>query len=231
MHQGYGQFCPVALAAEVLAERWTLLIVRELLNGAERFNEIRRGVPRLSPTLLRQRLETLVHSGIVVRSAATDGVPNYRLTEAGLALTPVVNIIGEWGQRWARDLKPPDLDPAALVWAIHRRLNTSAMPPGRTVIEVEFVDARPHERRFWLMHNAGDVDVCLKHPGFDTDVRLTTRIRALVEVWRGLRSIKDELRAGSMKLTGTSACCRGFPQWLMLSALAHIPRERGTWAH
>src|SRR5688572_9092643 len=101
MHQGYGQFCPVALAAEVLAERWTLLIVRELLNGSARFNEIRRGVPRLSPTLLKQRLETLEHSGIVVRNADGDGAPNYRLTDAGTALAPVVNSIGEWGQRWA----------------------------------------------------------------------------------------------------------------------------------
>lgn len=231
MHQGYGQFCPVALAAEVLAERWTLLIVRELLNGSARFNEIRRGVPRLSPTLLKQRLETLEHSGIVVRNADGDGAPNYRLTDAGTALAPVVNTIGEWGQRWARDLKPPDLDPAALVWAMHRRLNSSAMPAGRTVIEFEFIDARPHERRFWLMHSAGEVDVCLKHPGFETDVRVVTRVRTLVEIWRGLRSIKDELRAGSLKLSGTSACCRAFPQWLLLSSLAHIPRERGPWAH
>lgn len=231
MHQGYGQFCPVALAAEVLAERWTLLIVRELLNGSVRFNEIRRGVPRLSPTLLKQRLETLEHSGIVARNAGGDGVPNYRLTAAGTALAPVVNTIGEWGQRWARDLEPSDLDPGALVWAIHRRLNSAAMPTGRTVIEFEFVDARPHERRFWLVHSGGEVDVCLKHPGFDTDLRVATRIRTLVEVWRGFRSIKEEIRAGGIKVSGTTSCCRAFPQWLLLSKLAHLPRERGAWAH
>ena len=157
-----GQFCPVALAAEVLAERWTLLIVRELLNGAERFNEIRRGVPRLSPTLLKQRLETLVRSGIVVRSAATDGIPNiYRLTEAGLALTPVdANTIGEWGQRWARDLKPPDLDPAALVWAIHRRLNTwRCRPAGPSSKSNSWTPVRTRDASGWCTTPATSMSV------------------------------------------------------------------------
>src|SRR5262249_7065935 len=133
MRQEYGQFCPVALASELLAERWTLLVVRELLSGARRFNDIRRGVPRVSATLLRQRLQTLVYAGVVERRVdATTRGPEYVLTEAGLSLKPVVTSIGEWGQRWARDIRPQDLDPGWLVWMMHRRLNTPVMPPGRT---------------------------------------------------------------------------------------------------
>ena len=122
MRHGYGQFCPVALAAELLAERWTLLIVRELLAGAQRFNEIRRGVPRLSPTLLRQRLQSLELAGVLERQGSARGRAGaYRLTAAGQALRPVVAAVGEWGQRWARDIEPDDLDPGWLVWGMHRR--------------------------------------------------------------------------------------------------------------
>jgi DNA-binding HxlR family transcriptional regulator len=221
MRQEYGQFCPVALASEVLAERWTLLIVRELLAGARRFNDIRRGVPRLSGTLLKQRLQTLEGAGIAVRkmSAGARG-PEYSLTEAGLLLRPVVTSIGEWGQRWARDIRSEDLDPGWLVWAMHRRLNTPAMPPGRTVIEIEFVDAPAKQRRFWLVHCDGNVDVCLKDPGYDTTVRVATRVRTLAEVWRGIRTAKDELRAGRIHLDGAVGLLPCF------SAMAVVERVR-----
>jgi len=225
MRKEYGQFCPVALASEVLAERWTLLVVRELLAGARRFNAIRRGVPRLSGTLLKQRLLTLERAGVVERNAsATTRGPEYFLTEAGLSLGSVVTSMGEWGQRWARDIRPEDLDPGWLVWAMHRRLNTAAMPPGRTVIQIEFVDAPAKQRRFWLVHCDGNVDVCLKDPGYATTVHVSTRVRTLAEVWRGFRSTKDELRSGRIQLIGSSSCCRAFPQWLLLSAYARIER-------
>jgi len=227
MRQEYGQFCPVALASEVLAERWTLLVVRELLNGSRRFNEIRRGVPRLSPTLLKQRLESLENAGLVERrSAGAGGGSDYLLTRGGLALQPILMSIGEWGQRWARDIRQEDLDPGWMLWTIHRRLNTQVMPPGRTVIEIEFVDAPPRQRRYWLVHRDGEVDVCLKDPGFDTTVRLSTGVRSLADVWRGIRPLKDELRAGRMQLFGPPSVCRVFPQWLLLSQVAHIERER-----
>jgi DNA-binding HxlR family transcriptional regulator len=224
MRQEYGQFCPVALASEVLAERWTLLVVRELLAGARRFNDIRRGVPRLSATLLKQRLLTLEHAGIVARKTTARG-PEYFLSEAGLSLRSVVTSIGEWGQRWARDIRPEDLDPGWLVWTMHRRLNTAAMPPGRTVIQIEFVDAPAKQRRFWLVHCDGKVDVCLKDPGYDTTVRVSTRVRTLAEVWRGIRSAKDELRAGHIHLEGASDYRRAFPRWLLLSVYAPIERR------
>jgi DNA-binding HxlR family transcriptional regulator len=227
MHGEYGQFCPVALASEVLAERWTLLVVRELLAGARRFNQIRRGVPRLSGTLLKQRLATLEYAGIVTHSSAAGG-PSYQLTHAGRALKPIVRSIGEWGQRWARDIEARDLDPGWLVWSMHRRLNVAAMPPGRTVIEIEFVDAPAASRRFWLVHCDGAVDVCLKDPGFDTAVRVMSRVRTLAEVWRGIRSLRSEVRAGTVTLQGPAHYRRAFPQWLLLSAYAHIRRPHAA---
>lgn len=187
MRREYGQYCPVALAAESLAERWTLLVVRELLLGARRFNDIRRGVPRMSATLLKQRLQTLERAEIVERckSESSHGT-EYRMTAAGLELRPIVFSIGEWGQRWARDMKPIDLDPSPLVWAMHRRLNTPAMPSGTTVIALEFMDTRLRQRHFWLVHRDGNVDVCLKDPGYEVTIRIVTRIRTMVEVWRGI---------------------------------------------
>ncbi len=226
MRQEYGQFCPVALSSEVLAERWTLLVVRELLAGAHRFNEIRRGVPRLSPTLLKERLRTLERAGIVERVAAdnTRG-EDYRLTRAGEELRSVVAAIGQWGQRWARDIRPADLDPGWLVWAMHRRLDTDVMPAGRTVIEIEFSDS-PRQPRFWLVHSRGRVDVCLKDPGFEPSVRVITRVRTMAEVWRGIRPIREEIRSGRLQVQGTPAMRRAFPGWLMLSVFAPIKRMR-----
>jgi DNA-binding HxlR family transcriptional regulator len=222
MRQAYGQFCPVALSSEVLAERWTLLIVRELLAGARRFNDIRRGVPRLSPTLLKDRLRTLEAAGVVVCAAARRG-PDYRLTQAGEELRGVIGAIGTWGQRWARDIRPGDLDPGWLVWAMHRRLNVAAMPSGRTTIAFEFTDARP-QRHFWLVHAGGQVDVCLKDPGFDATVRVVTRVRTLAEVWRGIRPIREEMRAGRLQVSGAPDMRRQFPDWLLLSVFASVGR-------
>src|SRR5262249_38773148 len=133
---------------------------------------------------------------------------------------------GAWGQRWARDIRPEDLDPGWLVWNIRRRLNTSAMPPGRTVIEIEFTDAPKASRRFWLIHTEGEADVCLKHPGFAVDVAMRTPVRALAEAWRGLRPMKDAIAAGVIRLEGDPSVCRALPGWLLLSASAHIERRR-----
>ena len=214
------------MASEVLAERWTLLVVRELLCGSRRFNEIRRGVPKLSPTLLRQRLQVLESAGIVERQPLADGGADYLLTPAGRELQSVVNSVGEWGQRWSRDIEKKDLDPSVLMWQMHRRLNTALMPPGRTVIEFEFLDARISQRRYWLVNQDGEVQVCFKDPGFDTTLYVSAYLRVLAEVWRGLRSIKDEVRAGTISLSGPPGLCRDFPRWLLLSHFALIKRER-----
>ena len=227
MQQAFGQFCPVALASEVLTQRWTLLIVRELLAGSSRFNDIRRGVPKISATLLKTRLETLEHADIVERRDRPGGAAHeYFLTEAGEELRPVIGRIGEWGQRWARDIRPEDLDPGWLVWNIHRRLATDRMPPGRTVIHVEFADARRNDRNFWLVVMNGEVEVCLKPPGYAVDLIVRTSVRVMAEVWRGIRPVRHEIQAGRIELEGKPALRRAFPGWLLLSVYAPMKRER-----
>lgn len=202
-------------------------MLRELLAGSSHFNDIRRGVPRISASLLKARLEALEHAQIIERRRVHDSrAHEYVLTEAGKELKPVLAQIGEWGQRWARDIRPEDLDPGWLVWNVRRRLNTNEMPPGRTVLQIEFSDAPKDHRYFWLIHNDGDVEVCLKHPGHSVSVRVRTTVRVFAEVWRGIRSIKQELKAGSIVLDGESSLCRAFPRWLLLSVYAPIMRKR-----
>ena len=227
MERGFGQFCPVALASEVLTQRWTLLVVRELLAGSTHFNDIRRGVPRISATLLKERLATLEHAEIVERKkTAVGGAYEYVLTNAGRELKAVLTGIGEWGQRWARDIRPEDLDPGWLVWNVHRRLNAAEMPVGRTVIQIEFIDRAKDGRYFWLVCKSGNVEVCLKHPGYGIDLHVRTTVRVLAESWRGIRSVRDEIRSGSIGLDGKASLRRAFPNWLLLSAYASIPRMR-----
>jgi len=227
VQDGYGQFCPVALASELLAQRWMPLVVRELCVGATRFNEIRRGIPRIRPSLLKQRLDELERAGVLQRvpDAKQEGY-GYQLTEAGRELRAVVGAIGQWGQRWARDIRDDDLDPGWLVWAMHRRLDTQAMPPGRTVIALTFPDAAATERHFWLVCERQQVDVCLKPPGFEPDLTVTTSVRVLAEIWRGLRPLSAELRGGRVRVEGAVALKRAFPRWLLLSAYAPIERPR-----
>jgi len=224
--RGFGQFCPVALASEVLTQRWTLLVIRELLAGSTRFNDIRRGVPRISATLLKERLESLEHAEIVARRKTGSGVFEYVLTKAGQELRPVLFGIGQWGQRWARDIKPEDLDPGWLVWNVHRRLDLAAMPPGRTVIQIEFSDGPRNARYFWLVCQDGRVEVCLKNPGYAVDLKVRTTVRVLAEAWRGIRSVRQELRSGTIALEGKASLRKAFPNWLLLSAYASVPRMR-----
>lgn len=224
--RGFGQFCPVALASEVLTQRWTLLVIRELLAGSTRFNDIRRGVPRISATLLKERLQSLEHAEIVERRKTNSGVFEYVLTQAGQELRPVVSGIGQWGQRWARDIQPEDLDPGWLVWNMHRRLNLAELPPGRTVIQIEFTDGPRNARYFWLVSQHGRVEVCLKNPGYAVDLQVRTTVRVLAESWRGIRSLRQEIRSGAITLEGKASLRKAFPNWLLLSVYASIPRMR-----
>jgi DNA-binding HxlR family transcriptional regulator len=221
----------VALASEVLTQRWALLVVRELLAGSTRFNDIRRGVPKISASLLKERLDALERAEIVERKPSPNGGPHeYVLTRAGHGLKPILTEIGQWGQRWARDIRPEDLDPGWLVWNMRRRLNTAEMPAGTTVIELEFLDQAKNQRYFWLVNHDGDVEVCIKHPGYVVDLHVRTTVRVLAEIWRGLRGIRQELLAGSIRLEGKKALCRAFPKWLLLSVYAPIKRECGEHA-
>jgi DNA-binding HxlR family transcriptional regulator len=223
--KGYGQFCPVAKAAEVLTERWTPLIVRELLCGSRRFNELRRGVPLMSPALLSQRLKQLQDAGVVERRRAAAGAHwEYHLTPAGEELRDVIERLGVWGQRWARTPDgEPDLDPGLLMWDMRRRIHTDRLPAGRVVVQIDFGDAPERQAHWWLVL-AGEVDVCLIHPGFEVDLRIATDVETMTRIWLGDVSFAAAVRSGAVWLGGPAHLRRAFPEWLGLSAFAGVNR-------
>jgi hypothetical protein len=184
-------------------------------------------VPGISASLLKQRLDALEQAGVVRRPRARKGAAPYVLTAAGEELRPVIASIGAWGQRWARDIRDEDLDPGWLVWAMHRRLDTRVLPRGRTIIELDFTDAPAPRRTFWFVCSDGGVEVCLKPPGFATNLTVSTSVRTLAEIWRGLRQMGPEIRAGRLRLEGETALRRAFPSCLLLSAHASIDRRPG----
>lgn len=220
---GYGQHCPVAKAAEVLDRRWTLLVLRELVVGSTRFNEIHRGVPRMSRTLLSKRLTELERIGVLQRQQDRRG-PIYELTQAGKELFPVLEAIGQWGVRWLSSLSPEDLDPAYLLWEMSRSVDGDALPPGRTVLAITFSDARPGLRDWWLLLSPGDVDVCDEDPGFDTDVSIDTSLRVFVRVWRGDVGWDEALAGGGMVVHGPETLRRRVAGWFHLSYFSAVPR-------
>jgi DNA-binding HxlR family transcriptional regulator len=217
----------LALAAELLCERWTLLVISRLIDGCTQFNAIHRGVPRISPAMLTKRLRQLQHAGLVTSPPVRKGTPRaYLLTAAGRDLSPLIDGLAVWGQHWARDMCTDDLDPGFLAWSMHMRLDAARMPPGRTVLAFEFSGAPRDCRRFWLVNEDGKVDMCLKDPGFEVDVRIRSDLRRFIEAWRGIRDLRAEIRAQRIELLGPSALTRRFPDWLRLSGLAVYPRQR-----
>jgi DNA-binding HxlR family transcriptional regulator len=212
----YGQFCPVALGAEVFAERWTPLILRELLNGSHRFNELHRGVPRISRGLLVQRLASLERTGLLERRAG----PEYHLTEAGQALRPVVDALGGWGYRFAAtELHSEHLDAGLLMWFLRRRLRSENLPAQRTVVQFRF---RPRSRPpvFWLILRRPDADLCVSDPGMDTDLYVDAELRAMVRVFLGQLPLRSALHDGSVELAGATQLRHAFPTWIGTSSFA-----------
>ena len=191
--------------------------------GSERFNDIHRGVPRMSRTLLSKRLTQLADAGLVERRERDDG-PVYRLTEAGEELQPVLERIGEWGMRWLDSLAADELDPASLLWDVQRRVDAEALPDGRTVLALTFTDIEPEHQDWWLLMTAEEVDVCDDDPGYPTDVALRTPIRTFVAVWRGDIGWRGALRSGDMTMQGPEHLRRQLPDWFQLSYFASVER-------
>lgn len=227
MAKGYGQYCPLALAAEILGQRWTILVISRVIDGCATFNEIHRGVPGISPSMLSKRLAELEDAGIIVRRGSTNGRgATYEVTQAGRDLDPIIMAMAVWGQHWAREMTLEDLDPGFLAWSIHMRMHGGRMPPGRTVLEFDFTGAPEGTHRFWLVNEDGVIDMCLKHPGYETDVLVEADLRTFVECWRGIRDLRYEIESRRIRLTGPRELKRAFPDWLMLSALAPYERKR-----
>lgn len=223
MGNSYGQFCPVARAMELLDERWTLLVVRELLAGSRHFNELRRGVPKMSPALLSKRLRTLVRAGVVERSEEGNRVA-YELTPAGRELHTVVEALGAWGTRWMPQLGDEHLDPHLLLWDIHRNLDPDALPPARTVLAFHIHDARPRDRDWWIVAADGEVDLCDEDPGHEVTARLETSLETLTHIWIGEITWDDAVRARVLEIHAPDDVRRQLPTWLKLSAFAAVPR-------
>jgi DNA-binding HxlR family transcriptional regulator len=224
----YRQYCPVARATEIVADRWTPLIVRELLAGSRRFNEIERGLPGISRSLLVTRLRHLERNGVVERRVA--GRPqavDYVLTDAGRELRKVLESLGAWGVRWAfRDPRADELDPALLLWKVHQRIDRGALPRGRTIVEFDFTGK--NGRRLWLVLEPEDVSVCLKPPGFAPDLVVRADLRLFARVWLGAVAFDDALRSGGISVDGPPSLVRALPRWFLWSPMAKFVRSPGA---
>lgn len=212
--KGYGQFCPIAKASEVLGERWTHLIIRELHMGSEGFNDLKKGMPLISPTLLSTRLKSLEYHGIIERKEKDNNI-SYFLTEAGNEFIPIIMSIGSWGHKWVRsDLSEKDLDPSVLMWDIHRNIKTDFFKQSRTVIQFVFIDFTSKMRNFWLVITGDDVDVCLKDQGYEIDLVISTKLKTLAEVWMGDSTLMHEMRAGNIQVKGEQYLRQNMLTWL-----------------
>lgn len=225
MTQGsYKQFCPVAMAAEILCTRWTVVLLREMIAGSTRFNDFRRGVPRMSPALLSQRLKELEAAGIVrrVASRVEVGTSEYQLTRAGRELQPIVEAFGVWGQRWVdSDLSLEHLDPQLLMWDMRRNLDTSPMPEKRSVIQFVYPELPAAQRSYWLVvETDGKVDLCSVDPGFDVDLYVSGSLRAMTAIWMGLETVRNAVKTDQIKVTGEKGLASNMQTWLGLSPFA-----------
>jgi len=227
--KGYGQFCPVAVACEVFAERWTPLILREMFCGSTRFNDLRRGMPLISRTLLAQRLQALEESGVIQSVPLPRGRGReYRLTKAGEEFRAVIDRLGEWGQRWIHGkVSAENLDAQLLMWDIHRRIDLDRLPAERVVARFDFrgiPTSYRGPRTTWLVLQRPEVDVCLKDPGFGTDIVVSADLKAITKVWLGDLRFDEALRSRAVVIEGPRKWVQALPGWLLLSGFAEVAR-------
>ena len=229
MERSYNQFCPVAMAAEVLCSRWTVVLLRELLAGSTRFNDLRRGLPRMSPALLSQRLKELEETGIVERRpvAGEPGILEYALTDAGRELQPLVESFGKWGQRWIPSkLSLEQLDAQLLMWDMRRGLRFEPPPPRRLVIQFQFPDAPPRDCNWWLILEPDQpVDLCSVDPGHDVDLYVTAPLRTMTAIWMGIETVRQACAEDRLHLTGERELADTMERWLGLSPFAPVERQ------
>lgn len=223
---GYSQFCPVSMAAEILCTRWTVLIVRELLCGTTRFNDLRRGVPRMSPALLSKRLKELEKAGVIVTVPGAGGVMEYRLSPAGEDLRSIVTSLGFWGQRWVEShLSLKNLDPSLLMWDMRRNLNPQPLPPKRCTIQFQYPELPDAKQNWWLVIDSGEVDLCGFDPGYEIDLLVRGSLQSMTAVWMGITGLRREVDAGRLELEGEPAIASSMQKWLGLSPFASTVRQ------
>ena len=222
----YGRYCPIALSSEVLADRWTPLIVRELILGNTRFNDIARGMPGISRTLLTQRLRHLERRGVLETWPSPTGRGNeYHLTPAGKDLYPVMEAMGRWAVEWLfEDLDPHDVEATTLMWWMHRRMDEERLPSSRVV--VQFDHTAPVRQSIWLVLDRGEASVCMQHPGMDPDVVVTTDTPTLARVFGGTERWSDAVTSGAIQVAGPPSLVRALPKWFAWSPFAEMARTR-----
>jgi len=223
----YGQYCPLSMAAEILCNRWTMLVLRELLEGSTGFNEIGRGVPLMSRTLLMGRLRELESVGLVIREDRGPGKPvHYRLTAAGKALGKVVRTMAECGQEWI-DVEPSlqDVDTDFLMWDIRRNVRVLPEFPRRLVVRFHFPDAPEKKQEHWLIFESGEVDICYIDPGYDVDVQIEANLKTMIKVWMGWQNFSAAVRCGDLRIEGPRELTRSASTWLGLSSLAGMKKQ------
>jgi len=225
MKRGYGQFCPVAKAAEIFCERWNALLFRELGAGSTRFSEIRRGVPLMSPSMLSRRLKELEREGVIERRQDDAGI-TYHLTDAGRDFLPLVYSLGTWGRRWSRRaLEDGEVDSGLLLWDMERTVLGEAFGAGRTVVQLVFTDL-PAGRANWWFVNEGGVQLCVEDPGFEVDLYLAVTVADMIRIWRGDISVNQALEQDRLKAHGPRRLVRRLRRWLNLGPLAAIKPAR-----
>ena len=220
--KSFGQFCPLAQATQLLCERWTLLVVRELVAGSTRFNELRKGVPLMSPTLLSARLKQLVEAGVITRTGSKNKAV-YTLTKAGRELTPIVQLLGAWGHRWVpTSLVVEDLDASLLMWDMRRSINRDVFPEDRIVVQFEYPDASKGAQDWWLVSEHGEIELCLNDPGIEVDIVIKSALRTMTAVWTCKIEFDDAVREGEIEVFGDSALTKNLSEWLQSSALSRL---------
>jgi DNA-binding HxlR family transcriptional regulator len=226
--KSYGQFCPVAKAAELFCERWTPLIVRDLAVGAARFSELQRGVPLMSPTLLSRRLKQLEAEGVVERRRSVGGKSwTYHLTPAGREFVPLIEALGVWGQRWSRrQLAEGEIDLGLLIWGLERGVDPVAFGPGRSVVRLELTDQTEAKSLWWFVSQDGRCELCLEDPGFEVDLYLACSLVTMIRVVRGDMSLQAARDGGMLEVIGSAKARRVLAGWLNLSPLTGIRSQR-----
>lgn len=221
MSTSYGQFCPLAKACEIVTERWSPLILREMVFGSQRFSDIHRGVPLMSRSLLSKRLQELERAGVIQKVA-----DRYELTTAGRDLGPILVQLGIWGKQWTKShLTERDMDVGLLMWDMRRRIDHGKLPEGRTVVQFVYQDAPTGRRAWWFLLTPSDVDLCVIDPGIDADLVVTTSIETMTDIWMGDRSMGEAIGAGDLRIEGPAELRRRLPTWLLLSNLAEVERR------
>jgi len=220
--KNYGQFCPLAQSAQLLCERWTILIIREFIAGSRRFKDLQKGLPQISPSLLSSRLKTLVDAGVIKKERNSGGY-FYKLTESGVALRPIIELMGAWGHKWSRsNLNDEDLDAGLLMWDIRRSLDPGVFPTRPIVVQFEYPDAPKGSQNWWLVSEDGEVDLCLTDNNYEVDLLVKCSLKTMTAVWICELPFNAAVKSKDIEVLGDKLLSKKLQDWLRTSPLSNL---------